>query len=282
MLPAVVPMSMGARDAACGACGARMWQQEVHEGLFFSLCCSKGKVHLPPLSAPPAELAQLMQGGTPESNKFLQHARAYNSCLQFISCGVAEDRLPPGPQQFRIHGAAYHRSGSLRPPTGAAPRYAQLYIYDINILPWQPHWEGVDQQLLERLRRLLLRCNPYCRSFRAAGDPQLQRSDDYALIFRGYRTPTEGGQPGDWLRRHQYNEPEVTEDTPLAVLFEVRHNSRAGAFRCLRGVQRYAVPATHHNSNYLHVSCLNACTCATVRWQPASTPFRFQSPVNTI
>lgn len=243
-MPVMQPISIGRRTAACGACAAKVWQQEVHDGIVYSLCCSKGQVRMPPLSAPPDELQQLMRGGTPEANAFLQHIRAYNSCLQFISCGVAEDRLPPGPMQFRIHGSAYHRIGSLRPPTGQAPRYAQIYIYDVNVPPWQPAWQGLDQRLLERLRRLLQQYNPYCQSFRAAGDPQAQRHENYALVFRGFRTPAEGGQPGDWLRRHQYNTPDVSQDAPLAALLEVRR-AQAENMGCNT---RCVLPVTEHRT----------------------------------
>ena len=35
-----------------------------------------------------------------------------------------------GPSSFRIHGALHHLMGSLLPPDGQEPSYAQLYIYD--------------------------------------------------------------------------------------------------------------------------------------------------------
>lgn len=35
-----------------------------------------------------------------------------------------------GPPQFILSGQNYHRIGSLLPPEGKTPKFAQLYIYD--------------------------------------------------------------------------------------------------------------------------------------------------------
>ena len=40
------------------------------------------------------------------------------------------NRQGRGPYVFRLHGQTYHRIGSLLPEAGAAPKFAQLYIYD--------------------------------------------------------------------------------------------------------------------------------------------------------
>ena len=57
----------------------------------------------------------------------------YNSALAFTSLGVSVDRETvqgSGPSSFRIHGALHHLMGTLLPPDGQEPSYAQLYIYD--------------------------------------------------------------------------------------------------------------------------------------------------------
>lgn len=35
-----------------------------------------------------------------------------------------------GPRTFRLCGQNYHQIGSLLPPEGSTPKFAQLYIYD--------------------------------------------------------------------------------------------------------------------------------------------------------
>ena len=43
------------------------------------------------------------------------------------------NRAGGGPYTFRLHGELIHRAGSLLPPDGDPPIYAQLYIYDLEV-----------------------------------------------------------------------------------------------------------------------------------------------------
>jgi len=51
----------------------------------------------------------------------------------FTSLGAKIDKSinnGQGPPNLRIQGQSCHRNGSLLPPIGAVPKFAQLYIYD--------------------------------------------------------------------------------------------------------------------------------------------------------
>ncbi|KAG2063940.1 hypothetical protein BDR04DRAFT_1163159, partial [Suillus decipiens] len=94
----------------------------------FGMCCLQGQVSLPPFPAWPPELERAYADRT-----FVSKIRQYNSALAFTSVGVnIEDRAlqRSGPNAFRIHGSLHHLMGSLLPPEGVQPSYAQLYIYD--------------------------------------------------------------------------------------------------------------------------------------------------------
>ena len=117
----------------CIHCNAMMWYDEKVRGgrnhePRFRICCHFGQVRLAPLPAPPPLLASLFNDRT-----FMENIRIYNSMMSFTSMGASIDYSlmdGRGPYTFRISGANYHRIGSLMPPEGHAPRFAQLYTYD--------------------------------------------------------------------------------------------------------------------------------------------------------
>jgi len=48
--------------------------------------------------------------------------------------GRIDDSVNDGtsPYVFRISGSNHHKIGTLLPPSGLVPKFAQLYIYDTN------------------------------------------------------------------------------------------------------------------------------------------------------
>jgi len=102
----------------------------------FQLCCGNGKVQLPMLKDPPDELQQLLfQSDSKQSRSYQQHIRTYNMMFTFTSPGAKIDNKynkRRGPQNLRVHGQSCHQIGSLLPPFGKQPKFAQLYIYDTN------------------------------------------------------------------------------------------------------------------------------------------------------
>jgi len=118
-----------------------MWYQErpdksvttTNKG--FSLCCLKGKVHLPLLERPPDLLVNLLNGSDQRSKHYFENMRAYNNMFSFTSIGGKIDNSMNdgvGPPTFILTGQNYHRIGSLLPGSGLRPKFAQLYIYDTN------------------------------------------------------------------------------------------------------------------------------------------------------
>lgn len=130
---------MGDASSTCSYCNSIMWYEErVAKGRRstnpeFSLCCMRGKVHLPMLKKPPQLLLNLLSNKDSRSRQFKENIRAYNSLFSFTSIGgkvEAGINDGNGPPQFILSGQNFHRIGSLLPSEGAAPKFAQLYIYD--------------------------------------------------------------------------------------------------------------------------------------------------------
>jgi len=124
----------------CQHCQGHMWYEEridkSHASVNpkFQLCCGNGKVQLPMLKDPPDELQQLLfQSDSKQSRSYQQHIRTYNMMFAFTSPGAKIDNKynnGRGPPNLRVHGQSCHRIGSLLPPLGKQPKFAQLYIYD--------------------------------------------------------------------------------------------------------------------------------------------------------
>ncbi|PCH37231.1 hypothetical protein WOLCODRAFT_83851, partial [Wolfiporia cocos MD-104 SS10] len=125
-------------DIQCPHCHALHWKGErlkssTNTSHKFGVCCLQGQVDLPPIQLPPAALCWLFMGVDPRSRSFRDKIRQYNNAFAFTSVAVNVDNAilnGSGPYPFKIHGALYHKMGSLLPPEGLQPSYAQLYIHD--------------------------------------------------------------------------------------------------------------------------------------------------------
>ena len=117
----------------------------------FVICCLSGKIVLPPLHPVPPELLHLLTAQDDISKSFHDHIRTYNNALTMTSIGRKIDESVNngeqavnngfGPYVFKLHGELCHKIGSLLPPEGEPPVYAQLYIYDLMLLisGWPMH-----------------------------------------------------------------------------------------------------------------------------------------------
>jgi hypothetical protein len=94
------------------------------------MCCTQGKVMLPPLAPPPEPLRRLLINNEADAKDFRQRIRAYNNALAFTSVGANLDTnvAQPGNYTYRLRGEFYHKMGSLLPQPGEVPKFAQLYI----------------------------------------------------------------------------------------------------------------------------------------------------------
>ncbi|MCH93422.1 helicase-like protein, partial [Trifolium medium] len=80
-----------------------------------------------------------------------------------------------GPPTLRIQGQVCHRIGSLLPPEGEKPKFAQLYIYDTdnevkNRMQNFRSNKDLDEQIVNKLKSMLDEYNVHAQFFRMARD----------------------------------------------------------------------------------------------------------------
>jgi len=128
-------------DHVCPKCGALHWLDErvqkagsTNSHPLFGMCCGDGSITLPAPAPAPEPLQRFFSASTPEGRNFRENIRQYNAALSFTSLGAQIDdsvnRGGGGPPVFKIHGELHHQIGSLLPPHGKTPVYAQLYVID--------------------------------------------------------------------------------------------------------------------------------------------------------
>ncbi|XP_058783937.1 uncharacterized protein LOC131658686 [Vicia villosa] len=131
------------------------------------------------MKQPPLLLEKLLHHKTdPESKNFLANIRTYNAMFSFTSPGMKFDTKIPkggGPPTMRLHGQTCHRIGSLIPPQGQLPQYAQLYIYDTdheiaNRMRCFKDNTSIETSIVAKLKSMLDEVNVLAKAFRMARD----------------------------------------------------------------------------------------------------------------
>ncbi|CAI9722014.1 Hypothetical predicted protein [Octopus vulgaris] len=69
-------VTIGKMDKICSSCGAKKWDFDVP-----GLCCSQGKVRLPPLPDPPQVLLELLTSPSDGAKHFRERIHRFNSCF---------------------------------------------------------------------------------------------------------------------------------------------------------------------------------------------------------
>ncbi|KAI9121435.1 hypothetical protein K1719_008468 [Acacia pycnantha] len=217
----------GDTSLECQFCGSQMWFAERLKGLKknlvaqFGICCCKGKIIVPLLKRPPEELEQLFfNKDSLHAKKFLRNICLYNM-FSFTSMGGGIDHSinskGGGPYSFVLSGQNHHLIGSLLPPQGNPPVYAQLYIYDTenevsNRISTVSHVGGghLDQSIVEMLKECLDKHNCVVKHYRNAAEIIKQNviSD---VSIRLIRSSNVIGQS------KQYNMPTTSELAALIV-----------------------------------------------------------------
>ncbi|XP_058749840.1 uncharacterized protein LOC131622824 [Vicia villosa] len=198
----------------CRYCKEIMWYQErMHKSSHaanpkFMLCCGNGKEELPLLEQPPDILARLLfNNNILDSRKFQHQIRVYNMMFAFNSPRAKLDNRfnnGRGPPTIRIQGQTCHRIGSLLPPEGQKPKFAQLYIYDTenevtNRMQGLRNSKIIDEMVVQQLSNMLYECNPHAKNFQMArkwldnGENQnlkLRLISDRSTYGRVYNKPT--------------------------------------------------------------------------------------------
>lgn len=203
-----------------------MWSQERHKGrtinseYIFATCCRHGKIVLPLLQRPPSYLKSLPEEFNDSvSSKLKKYIKVYNNAFSFTSLGDNIDHSivnRGGPFTFRIHGQTHHKIGLLLPINGEQPKFAQLYIHDIEhelknrnmAVTHGAEETNLDDAIIEGLRAILDEVNPYVKYFRTIMDRVGGNlTCDLSLTIISNR--------GKDARR--YNRPSADEVAPLIV-----------------------------------------------------------------
>ncbi|KAI5435869.1 hypothetical protein KIW84_022337 [Lathyrus oleraceus] len=164
----------------CRHCKAFVWYQERMDKHKHAanpkcqLCYGNGKFELPFLKHPPSLLSHLLFDHNPKDSKnFQSNLRTYNMMFEFTSPGAKLDNKfnnGSGPPTIRIQGQTCHHIGSLLPPQGQTPKFAQLYIYDIenevaNRINGLRNKKNIDPRIVQNLSNMLYTHNTHAKSF---------------------------------------------------------------------------------------------------------------------
>ena len=157
----------GMMENPCDHCGALRWDGELTRT---TMCCKAGMVKLPDIQDPPEPLLSLLKGTHEYASDFQKGARDLNALLSFASIGADVDAgaVGRGSYVYRIRGTMYHRFGSIEPEDGAAPRYAQIYLFDTEEATEFREAQAMNKvrsALLSDLHVMLGKCNPFPRLF---------------------------------------------------------------------------------------------------------------------
>jgi hypothetical protein len=229
---------IGLKTKVCSHYEALKWPGEAP-----GMCYSSGKVKLPPLRPPPEPLESLMSGKTPESKHFLDNIRNYNSCFQMTSFGTSQKVDDSGfMPAFRVQGQAYHRVGSLLPPSNEEHKFLQIYFMDDDRKEVQQrckNMSSVREDIVKKLQQMVHEHNSYVQSFKTA----LQRmpSDQLKVVIRADKKPA-----GEHARR--FNEPVTNE---VAVVIAGNEFERRDIVLEKQNGQLHRVSETHRSYDAL-------------------------------
>ncbi|XP_044597781.1 uncharacterized protein LOC123274285, partial [Cotesia glomerata] len=202
---------IGSMNVVCPHCRAKKFQKETA-----GLCCSNGKVHLPPLVEPPEPLLTYVSGTTKESKHFLQHIRKYNSCFQMTSFGatniVKYNHFMP---TFKVQGQVYHQIGSLLPVPEENPQFLQIYFMDNvekEIDRRCMFSTTTNREIITKLRIMLHENNCLIRDFKSALEGAT--TDDFRVIIRADKKPSNEHE-------RRFNAPMASEVAAVIVGTEI-------------------------------------------------------------
>ncbi|CAE1303705.1 unnamed protein product [Acanthosepion pharaonis] len=237
-------LHIGSMSVVCGHCNAKRWSGESA-----GLCCSDGKVQLPPFQELPAPLKALLEGSSPESKHFLAKIRQYNCDFQTSFGGNAFREVGWNPT-FKVQGQVYHRIGSLLPETATDLAFLQIYfIADykqqadarIGIIPENDTGQHNHprRDIIMCLQQMLHETNSYVRSFKYALEHKT--SSDFIIVINAAKRPQ-----GEHERR--YNAPASNE---VSVIISGDQHNRRDIVIESRGSGLRSISETHRSYDAL-------------------------------
>ncbi|CAL2268107.1 unnamed protein product [Prunus armeniaca] len=216
----------GDKNYKCIYCGALFWLKEsIKQKLknnqpLFTLCCQQGKIKLQMPKPTPFFLENLLDPNKGhKSVLFRENIRVYNSMFAFTSMGAKVDQSinnGSSPYIFKISGQVHHLMGSLLPPEGQSPKFAQLYIYDthnevmnrLDAVNCNQKNEKLDQSIVQGLIQMFDESNELVKIFRTIRDKFEEGS------LASLKITLLGRQPND---NRQYEQPTCDEIGGLIV-----------------------------------------------------------------
>ena len=158
------------------------------------MCCYQGKVKPAYLNHIPPELETLLTAQDEHAKGFCDRICRYNQALAFTSTGRHMDNtlnhMGCGPYSFRLHGELIHRAGSLLPPLGDPPQWAQLYIYDsaqaLDHCMAHRHNSILSRDVMQTLQDMLYRKHPAVQLYKHAFQitQGMSSEQDYTIVLR--------------------------------------------------------------------------------------------------
>ncbi|GLT30341.1 hypothetical protein SLA2020_051450 [Shorea laevis] len=157
--------------------------------------------------------------GGPKAKRFRSNIWKCNCQFAFTSFGAKIDdtvNTRHGPFCFKLCGQCCHRIGSLLPPEGQNPTFAQLYVFDtdnevqnrLNVANTSTDDDPLNKEIVEDLIKMFDECNKLVQVFRRARNALAENGiPEFQLKLLS------GGGPGD----HQYFAPEMAETIGLII-----------------------------------------------------------------
>ncbi|KAE8223141.1 hypothetical protein CF319_g3776 [Tilletia indica] len=216
---------LGGMHIPCPKCRALHWIAERSDGSvttpIFGSCCAKGKVILPNIFDAPQSLRALFCGEGELALRFQDNTRPYNNAFAFTSLGVKRDMTVAGQMgiyTFKIQGQLCHKMGSLLPPDGFTPAFAQVYFVETDPnsasgVRLDQARQPLDSGTVDVLERMLHQVNPYARLLQHAR-PLLEELQTPETDV-GIKLLQPGRDTGNDPRT--YNRPSVSEVAALIV-----------------------------------------------------------------
>ena len=131
-----VELYLGPMDKECSSCGAFHFEAErTGKSTNFTMCCMKGKVHVPPFSEPPAALLLMFNNrNDPLYKEFMKNIIKYNNGYATASAVANTVVLQGnGPPAYKVHGQMIRRMSTLRASDGRVPCYGQYFTLDTDV-----------------------------------------------------------------------------------------------------------------------------------------------------
>ncbi len=235
---------VGKMKNICKHCKAMLFDGETS-----SMCCSNGRIKLPPLPQLPPVLIPFFYDQTAAGRDFRNHILFYNNAFCFTSTGMKRQRMGWGPRVFKIQGVPYHRIGHLLAPDGEVPVYAQIYLLDTREqakvrMGQSVHFEKqYAKNMLYNLSVWLRDNNEFAKVFKYAQERYDASVKEVVIVFEGrgpsnehtrkWNLPSNNGMCGlienledvSWRNRYRDIILEFRNDQPLFKVNETHRHS---------------------------------------------------------